>query len=413
MKVPFIDLKTQHQMLKDDLDQAIQDVMRRADFALGKDVTQFEAEFAEFCGAKYAVGVDSGLSALELSLRAYGVGPGDEVIVPAHTFIATAAAATFSGAEPVLVDVSPSSYNIDVSKIEEAITPRTKAIIPVHLYGLPAEMDEIMDLANRHNLVVVEDACQAHGARYKGRRAGSLGHAAAFSFYPTKNLGACGDGGIMVTDDEDVAEEVRALRNCGQREKGYHELDPFNHRLDTLQAAILRVKLRHLQEWVDARRQIARLYTQLLSGSGEMATPVEPPGSEHAYHLYVVWARNRDELRSYLQEQGIGTAIHYQVPVHMQPFYMRQPRRPIQDLMGTGGDVPQEGDRYHHGQFPITEKLCEGIVSLPMFPEMTEAQVEYVAAKLLGFFEQASVTPASYPGASYSWPPYTEAAAEA
>ena len=392
MKVPFIDLRTQHHLLKDELDQAIQAVMLRADFALGEDVPKFEAEFADFCGATYAVGVDSGLSALELSLRAYGVGVGDEVIVPAHTFIATAAAATFAGAEPVLVDVSPNTYNIDVAKIKEAITPRTKAIIPVHLYGLPAQMDDIMDLANRHNLVVIEDACQAHGARYNGQRTGSLGHAAAFSFYPTKNLGGCGDGGMVVTNDERVAEEVRALRNCGQREKGYHELLPFNHRLDTLQAAILRVKLKRLQEWVDARRRLAALYTDLLSGSGEVATPVEIPGAEHVYHLYVVWARNRDELRSYLHEQGIGTAIHYAIPVHLQPFYMRQPHRNIGELVDSAANLGENGDRYHRGQFPVTERLCDGIVSLPMFPEMTKAQVEYVATKVLEFVDQSPVS---------------------
>jgi dTDP-4-amino-4,6-dideoxygalactose transaminase len=398
MKVPFIDLRMQHRALKDELDQAMQAVMSRGDFALGEDVGLFEAEFAEFCGAGYAVGVDSGLSALELSLRAYGVGAGDEVIVPAHTFIATAAAATFAGAEPVFVDVAPNTYNIDVSKVKEAITPRTKAIIPVHLYGLPAQMDEIMDLANRHGLVVIEDACQAHGARYNGRRTGSLGHAAAFSFYPTKNLGGCGDGGMVVTNDERVAEEIRALRNCGQREKGLHELEPFNHRLDTLQAAILRVKLRYLQEWVDARRRHAALYSDLLSGSGEMATPVETAGAEHVYHLYVVWARNRDEMRTYLQEQGIGTGIHYPIPVHLQPFYMRQPRRPIEDLVSSMGQMGDSEGRYHRGQFPVTEKLCEGIVSLPMFPEMTEAQVEYVATKVLAFLEQSPMTVGSYSG---------------
>jgi dTDP-4-amino-4,6-dideoxygalactose transaminase len=399
MKVPFIDLRMQHQLLKEDLDQAIQGVMLRGDFALGKDVNLFEEEFADFCGAGYAVGVDSGLSALELSLRAYGVGAGDEVIVPAHTFIATAAAATFAGAEPVLVDVSPNTYNIDVAKIKEAITSRTKAIIPVHLYGLPAQMDEIMDLANRHGLVVIEDACQAHGARFQGQRTGSLGHAAAFSFYPTKNLGGCGDGGMVVTNDERVAEEVRALRNCGQREKGYHELAPFNHRLDTLQAAILRVKLRHLQEWVDARRRLAALYTDLLSESGEMAVPTETPGAEHVYHLYVIWARNRDEMRSYLQERGIGTGIHYPIPVHLQPFYMRQPRRTIEELVSTGGDLAEAEGRYHRGQFPVTEKLCEGIVSLPMFPEMTEEQVRYVATSVLEFLEQTPVSLSSYSAA--------------
>lgn len=372
MKVPFVDLQTQHRVLSKDLDQAIHNVMARGDFALGEDVTRFEEEFAAFCGTRFAVGVDSGLSALDLSLRALGVGAGDEVIVPAHTFIATAAAATFAGAHPVFVDVSANTYNIDVSKIEAAITPRTKAIIPVHLYGLPAEMSEIMALADRYGLVVIEDACQAHGASYKGQRTGSIGHAAAFSFYPTKNLGGCGDGGMMVTNDENVAEQVRALRNCGQKEKYIHELAPFNHRLDTLQAAILRVKLQHLDEWIAARRSHAALYTELLSEIGEVAVPVEPANTTHVYHLYVLWTRDRDALRSYLQEQGIATGIHYPIPIHLQPFYA--------------------GNGFQRGQFPITEKLCEGIVSLPMFPEMTDEQVQYVAEKVIAFTEQSGTS---------------------
>ncbi len=364
MNVPFVDLRAQHRAIRDELNQAIQGVMERADFALGQDVARLEEEFATLCGARYAVGVDSGLSALKLSLLAYGVGPGDEVIIPAHTFIATAAAVTFAGAELVLVDVDPTTYNIDLAQIEAAITPRTRAIIPVHLYGLPAEMDAILQLAEKHGLVVIEDACQAHGARYHGRRVGSLGHAAAFSFYPTKNLGGCGDGGMLVTDDPQVAEQVRVMRNCGQKIKHRHELPPYNHRLDTLQAAILRVKLRYLEGWNLARRRNAALYSELLAGSG-VATPVESPDCTHVYHVYAVRTALRDALQAQLHEQGIGAAIHYPVPIHLQPFYAN--------------------DGFRKGQFPATEQVCDEILSLPMFPELTVEQVRYVTGKVIEF----------------------------
>ena len=361
MNVPWIDLSIQHRELRAEINQAINNILDRCDFILGQDVSKFEEEFAAYCGTKFAVGVDSGLSAIELSLRAFGVGPDDEVIVPTHTFTATAAAVTFAGATPVFVDADPITWDIDVSKIEEVITPQTKAIVPVHLYGLPVEMDEILRIAKAHNLVVVEDACQAHGAKYKGKRTGSLGDAGAFSFYPTKNLGACGDAGIVTTDNPDVAEAVRALRNCGQRAKNVHELSPFNHRLDSFQATILRIKLPHLDEWVEARRHVAALYNKLLADS-DLVTPVEPPECAHAYHLYVVRSQNRDALQAYLKEQGIGTAIHYPDPVHLQPFYAR------------GADP--------HGQFPVAEKICGEILSLPMFPDMTDEQIEYVVSKI-------------------------------
>jgi dTDP-4-amino-4,6-dideoxygalactose transaminase len=364
VNVPFIDLQMQHRTLRDELNQAIQRVMERGDFALGKDVTLFEEEFAAFCGTRCAVGVGSGLAALELGLRAFGIGLGDEVILPAHTFIATAAAVTFAGARPVLVDVGTTTYNIDVTQIEAAITPRTRAIIPVHLYGLPAEMDAILQIADKRGLVVIEDACQAHGATYQGRRVGSLGHAAAFSFYPTKNLGGCGDAGMLVTNDPWVADQVRAMRNCGQKAKYIHELPPFNHRLDTLQAAILRVKLRYLERRNEARQRNAALYTGLLVGSG-VVTPVEAPDSSHVYHLYVVRTPQRDALQVQLRERGIGTAIHYPIPIHLQPFYA--------------------GDGFRRGQFPTTERLCDEILSLPMFPEMTAEQVRYVAGQVVEF----------------------------
>ena len=364
MNVPWIDLTIQHRNIRNEINTAIQGVLDRGDFILGQDVSKLEEEFAAYCGTKYAVGVDSGLSALELSLRALGVGPGHEVIVPAHTFTATAAAITFAGATPVFVDVDPETWNTDPERVEDAVTPRTKAILPVHLYGLPADMHMILGIAEKYNLKVVEDACQAHGAKYKGQRTGSMGHATGFSFYPTKNLGACGDGGIVTTNDAKVAETVRALRNCGQTAKNVHELAPFNHRLDNLQAAILRVKLHYLDQWIESRRKLAVHYNKLLANAN-VRLPVEPPGYQHVYHLYVVRSQNRDALQTHLKERGIGTAIHYPNPVHLQPFY------------SNGKD--------RHGEFPIAEKICNEILSLPMFPELTEEQVEVVTSAIKEF----------------------------
>jgi dTDP-4-amino-4,6-dideoxygalactose transaminase len=366
MQVPFVDLRIPHRVLRPALEEAFQRVMDRGDFALGQDVSALEEEFAAFCGTRHAVGVASGLAALELSLRAYGVGPGDEVIIPGQTFIATAAAVTFCGALPVLVDVDLAIHHIAAAQIEAAITPRTRAIIPVHLYGLPVDMAPIMALAERHNLKVIEDACQAHGARYRGRRTGSLGHAAAFSFYPTKNLGASGDAGMVVTDDDDVAKAVRAMRNCGQTDKYVHELAPFNHRLDTLQAALLRVKLPYLDGWTQDRRRAAALYDDLLAGS-DVITPVEGPDATHVYHLYVIRSDHRDDLRDHLSAAGVGTGIHYPIPIHTQPFYTQR----------------QGSLRY--SDLSHTEQLCREILSLPMFPEITDEQVRYVAECVLAF----------------------------
>lgn len=361
MNIPLIELSTQHKQLRNEINNAIQNVLDRGDFILGQDVFKFEEEFASYCGVKYAIGVDNGLSALELSLRAFGIGPGHEVIVPAHTFTATAAAISFTGATPVFVDVDPETWTIDVDKIEGAITSRTKAILPVHLYGLPADMNMILGIAEKYNLVVVEDACQAHGAVYKGRKVGSLGNAAGFSFYPTKNLGACGDAGIVTTNDANAAEAIRALRNCGQRTKNVHEMHPFNHRLDSIQAAILRVKLKYLDEWIASRRRLADAYNNLLA-EANLARPTEPPGYQHVYHLYVIRTQNRDTMQNYLKEQGVGTAIHYPTPVHLQPYYLKN-------------SEPQYS-------CPVAEKLCSEILSLPMYPELTEEQVAVVASEI-------------------------------
>jgi len=353
-----VDLKAQYRAIAEEVDCAIADVLSNADFILGEAVNAFEDEFAQYCGARFAVGVDSGTSAIELALRAYDVGPGDEVITAANTFIASALAISYTGATPVLVDVDPQTYTIDVPVLESAITDRTRVIIPVHLYGQPADMDPILEISQHYGLAVIEDACQAHGARYKGRRVGSLGHAAAFSFYPTKNLGACGDGGMVVSNDEGVASSIRMMRNYGQREKYHHVLRGYNHRLDTLQAAVLRVKLKHLDAWNAARRQHAQAYGELLAHS-PVVLPTEADYAESIYHLYVIRAKDRDGLRSHLHEKGISTGIHYPVPIHLQEAY--------RDL------------GYDKGSFPITEEYAEQILSLPMYAELTPNLIDHVA----------------------------------
>jgi len=378
MNVPFVDLGALHRPIMEELNLAIRRVVEKSDFILGEEVDRFEEEFAAYCGAERAVGVDSGLSALELILRAYGIGRGDEVIVPTFTFIATAAAVTFAGAKPVFVDVDPFTYCIDVAQVEAAITSRTRAIIAVHLYGLPAEMDGLKRLAERNALVVIEDACQAHGASTRGRKAGSLGHAAAFSFYPSKNLGGFGDGGMVVTDDGDVAESIRMMRNCGQKAKNRHELAPFNHRLDTLQAAILRTKLRFLERWNESRRRIAGEYDELLENCA-VVTPASPLNSRHVYHVYVIRSSQRDALQAHLREHGIGSAVHYPTPVHMQPFY--------QDQVVS------------RGQFPVAERLGNEVLSLPMYPFMPAEQVQFVAATI-GAFPDGSILVEEQPALS-------------
>jgi dTDP-4-amino-4,6-dideoxygalactose transaminase len=356
-EVPFVDLGAQYAGIEAEVNQAISQVLRRNDFVLGQAVEAFEDDFAAYCGVSQAVGMDSGLSALELLLRAYGIGPGDEVITQANTFIATALAISSVGATPVLVDMEADTYMIDLDQVLAAITPRTKAIMPVHLYGQPAEMDAIMAIANRHGLVVIEDACQAHGAYYRGRRAGALGHAAAFSFYPAKNLGAYGDGGIAVTNDPQVAQTLRLLRNYGSVKKYHHEICGYNRRLDTLHAAVLSVKLRYLDEWNAARRARAAQYTRLLQGTAVVCPP-QISHTEPVYHLYVIRTAQRDALQAQLREWGIATVIHYPIPIHLQPAY--------QSL-----GLPA-------GSFPVAEQAAQEILSLPMYAELSPAAVEYV-----------------------------------
>ena len=365
MNIPFVDLKTQYQSIAEEIDQAMSAVLTNSDFILGKDVELFEQEFADFCEAKYAVGLDSGLSALELALRAYGIGEGDEVITVSHTFVATVSAISCTGAQPVLVDIDRDTYNIDPSQIEKAITARTKAIIPVHLYGQPAEMDTILNIARERHLLVIEDACQAHGARYKGRRVGALGDAGCFSFYPGKNLGAFGDGGILVTNDPAISERVKMLRNYGQTEKYHHVFKAYNRRLDTLQAAVLRVKLRYLEEWNAARQRAARLYDELLKDTAGVTTPRLAPETSAVFHLYVIQHPRRDALMSYLREQGVSPNLHYPVPVHLQPCY--------EDL------------GLKLGSLPLTEHAASTVLSLPMFPEITAEQIQYVCKHIESF----------------------------
>jgi len=362
--VPFVDLSAQYRTLATEINEAIGRVIQESDFILGREVHLFEEEFASFCGAKYAVGVDSGTSALELAIRAFNIGAGDEVITAANSFIATALAISHAGATPVFVDVDPDTYTIDVAGIERAITPRTRAILPVHLYGHPAPMEPILQIAERHGLIVIEDACQAHGARYKHKRVGSIGHAAAFSFYPGKNLGAYGDAGVIATNDGNIAERLRMLRNYGQEEKYRHSFRGFNRRLDTLQAAVLRVKLRYLESWNEARRRNAALYHKFLKESG-VGLPSEADDATSSWHLYVIRVGHRDALREHLASRGVSTGVHYPIPIHLQPAY--------HDLGHKVGD------------FPVSESCARSILSLPMYAELARCQIELVAEAVRDF----------------------------
>ncbi len=361
--VPLVDLKAQYHSIKPEIDAAIAGVLESSQFVLGEAVAAFEKEFARFCGTEQAIALNSGTSALHLALLAAGVGAGDEVITTPFTFVATVAAILYCGARPVLVDIDPNSFNIDPAGIEKAVTLRTKAIIPVHLYGQPADMDAITEIASRHRLVVIEDAAQAHGAEYKGRRAGSLGALGCFSFYPVKNLGAYGEGGAVTTSNPEHARTVRMLRDWGTDKKYHHQLKGYNYRMEGLQGAILGVKLRHLERWTEARRAHARLYDELLAGS-EVCTPQAMPDARHVYHAYTVRSTERDQLQKTLAAAGVQTAIHYPVPVHLQPAYS--------DL------------GYRAGAFPHAETAAMQVLSLPVFPEMTEVQLREVAHAIAG-----------------------------
>jgi dTDP-4-amino-4,6-dideoxygalactose transaminase len=358
MRVPYLDLSAQHAPLREELLAAIGAIIDSNAFVLGPGVSAFERSFAEFCSARNCVAVNTGTAALHLALLAYGIGPGDEVITQADTFIATVAAIMYTGARPVLVDVAPPTYTIDIAAVEAAITPKTKAILPVHLFGQPFDLDAMRSLAKKYNLVLIEDASQAHGALYHGTKIGATG-TATFSFYPGKNLGACGEGGGIVTDDDAVADRLRLLRNHGSKEKYRHDTLGFNFRLEGIQGAVLDVKTKHLDAWTRERRRVASAYDALLAS---VERPTHLPNTESAYHIYPVLLRNRDQVREKLAQVGIETNVHYPIPCHLQPGYVE---------LG-----------YREGDFPHSEHIAREELSLPIYPEMTNAQVEYVGRHL-------------------------------
>jgi dTDP-4-amino-4,6-dideoxygalactose transaminase len=359
--VPFFELVTQYRELREEILEGLDRVCRSASFVLGEEVELFEREFADYCGVAHCVALNSGTSALHLALLAAGVQPGDEVVTSPNTFIATAEAISYTGARPVFVDVRPESGNIDPELLGPAITERTRAIVPVHLYGRPAELEPILEVADSRGVALVEDACQAHGARYRGRRVGGFGLAAAFSFYPAKNLGAYGEGGALTTNDDKVAEFARSMRKHGEARRYRHDAVGFNYRMDGFQGAVLRIKLRRLDEWTARRRELAAVYRELLAGA-KLELPEDDPDSECVYHLFAVYADGRDSVRAALEERGVGTAIHFPVPVHLQKAYA-----------GLG---------YARGAYPHTERACDRVLSMPLYPEMPLEHVEYAASVL-------------------------------
>lgn len=365
MNVPFLDLKTQYQAIQAEITSALQNVLDSTAFAGGPFVEKFEKEFAAFCQVGFTVGVGSGTDALWIALMCLGVGQGDEVITTPNTFIATAEAITFCGANPVFVDIDEQTYNLNPDLLNGAITTKTKAIIPVHLFGQPADMDPIIKIAQEHGLFVIEDACQAHGAEYKGRRAGSIGHAGCFSFYPGKNLGAYGEAGAVVTNDSELAEKIKMFRDHGQAKKYYHSMIGWNARMDGFQGAVLSVKLKHLPAWNEARRKNAKLYNELLSGVNEVIEPLEADYAKHVYHIYAIRTKNRDAPMRALAEKNISCGIHYPIPLHLQDAYR---------FLG-----------YTQGSFPIAEKCAEEFLSLPMFPELTQNQIMMVVNEIKNF----------------------------
>lgn len=369
MKIPFGNLKRQYEQLSDRIDAATHEVYSSGWFVLGQQVQRFEANFAQYCGAKFAVGVGSGTEALHLSLLACGIQPGDEVITVSNTCVPTVSAVSFAGAVPVFVDIDEKTFTIDPARIEARITPKTKAILPVHLYGQCADMDAILEIARQYELAIVEDCAQAHGSQYKGRMAGTIGDAGAFSFYPSKNLGAFGDGGLVLTNDEAIAQTVVKLRNYGQEKRYYHSIKGFNSRLDELQAAILNAKLPYLGGWNQRRREIARRYQEAFSPVG-LCCPLEAPDRFHTYHLYVMRVPQRERFQKLLEENAIATIIHYPIPVHLQESY---------------AECRVQGE-----YLPLTENLASEIVSLPLYPELTEEEVDRIIQTVLVAYQQIS-----------------------
>ncbi len=364
--VPYLDLRAQLKPLRAEIDAAIARTLDNCSFCLGPDVAQFEKDFAQFCGAQHALGFNSGTSALHVALLLLGVGPGDEVITTPYTFIATSWAISYCGAKPVYVDIEPASFNLDPRQLEAAITPRTKAVLPVHLYGHPFDVAAIAAICKKHNLPLVEDACQAHGATYQGKTVGSLGDLACFSFYPAKNLGACGEGGALVTNSAALAARAKSLREHGSTVRYHHDELGFNYRLEGLQGAVLGVKLKCLAHWTAARRRVAGRYAELLAGT-PLQLPTVAAGCESAWHLYTVRSLRRDDLKKHLDANGIGNAVHYPMPLHLQKAYA-----PL---------------GYQAGDFPVAEKASREVLSLPMFPELADAQLQRVAEVVHGFFK--------------------------
>lgn len=367
MKVPYLDLQAQYQGIKAEVLEALNGVLETNSYILGPDVKAFEEEFASYCAGEHCIAVSSGTSALHLALLAGGIGPGDEVITVPFTFVASVAAILYAGATPVLVDIEPDTFTMNPALIEAAITPRTRAIMPVHLYGQPADMNPILEIARRHNLLVIEDAAQAHGAEYSGRRVGTIGDIGCFSFYPGKNLGAYGEGGAVTTNNAEYDHKIRVLRDWGQEKKYHHAVKGFNYRMDGFQGAVLRVKLRHLEAWTEARRACARRYDEALQGLDIILPPVMPY-ARHVYHTYTIRTSQRDELQAALQEQGIATGVHYPLPVHLQEAYS--------DLGYTAGD------------FPEAERAVGEVLSLPIYPELSTVQQDTVVAAVRDYLSK-------------------------
>jgi dTDP-4-amino-4,6-dideoxygalactose transaminase len=365
--VPYLDLRAQMRPLRAEIDAAIARTLDNCSFCLGPDVAQFEKDFAKFCGAAHCVGFNSGTSALHVAMRLLGIGPGDEVITTPHTFVATSWAISYVGARPRYVDIEDAAFNLDPKLVEKAITPRTKAIMPVHLYGHPCDLDPLIEICRRHNLHLVEDACQAHGAKYKGKIVGTFGELSGFSFYPGKNLGAYGEGGALVTNNASHAARARALREHGSTERYFHDEVGYNYRMEGIQGAVLGIKLKHLEKWTRERQRVAHRYHELLADT-PLKLPREAPYAESAWHLYVVRHPRRDGLKKHLEEHHIGCALHYPLPLHLQKCYAN---------LG-----------HAQGDFPVSEQAACECLSLPIYPELTDAQIERVAAMIKDFFRK-------------------------
>jgi len=365
--VPYLDLRAQLKPLRAEIDAAVARTLDNCSFCLGPDVGQFEKDFAKFCGAQHALGFNSGTSALHVAMLLLGIGPGDEVITTPYTFIATSWAISYCGAKPVYVDIDEATFNLDPKKLEAAVTPRTKAVLPVHLYGQPFDVDTVAAICKKHNLPFVEDAAQAHGAKYKGKTVGALGDLACFSFYPAKNLGACGEGGALVTNNAALASRAKSLREHGSTVRYHHDEVGYNYRMEGLQGAVLGVKLKHLNAWTRERQRVAARYAELLADT-PLQLPTVPAGNESAWHLYTVRLPRRDDLKKHLDTNGIGNAVHYPMPLHLQKAYVNLGYKP--------------------GDFPVAEKASREVLSLPMFPELTETQIQRVAAVVKGFFRR-------------------------